>query len=62
MSELLLGAAILVTLGHACMDMVLALKHLTHPRDLALTFASIVLLGGHLVLSGELGRWIGVVS
>lgn len=59
MGEWFFLVAVVVTLVHVVMDIILAIKHATHPADGALTFISIGALLGHMVLTGELSEWVG---
>ena len=61
MGEVALLVALLVTLGHMVFDILLAVRHATHPLDTWLTMASIVFLTSHIVATGEGARWLSLL-
>lgn len=60
--EGLLLVAMVVTIGHALADVALAIRHAAHPMDTWLTGGSIVLLTGHVILTGEATRWLSLLG
>ncbi|KKL79246.1 hypothetical protein LCGC14_2016790 [marine sediment metagenome] len=47
--------ALVFLIGHVVLDMRALVHNVRHPKDMALTIATMVFLGGHLILD-----WIGV--
>lgn len=62
MGEALLIVALVVTIGHMIADIGLAIRHAAHPFDSYLTALSIVLLVGHVILTGEAAAWVDVLG
>lgn len=52
--------ALVFTVGHGLADLRLAYKHAVHPKDTLLTWASISLLTGHVIFTGELVDWLSI--
>ena len=58
----LLMLAVTFTVGHAISDVVIAAKHMIHPRDMLLTYVSLAFLMGHVIFTGELRDWFGWIG
>lgn len=59
--DILLLAALVATIGHVIMDVLLGIRHAVHPRDTALTVISVTFLVSHVILTGEAMNWLEAI-
>ena len=60
-ATVLLMLAVVFTVCHAVSDVMIAVRRMVHPKDMLFTWVSLAFLLGHVVFTGEIVEWFGLL-